>query len=398
MQASPAFRVEYTLTRAHIQRVIGHYGKYRALLAEAWNLHTKLDREADASVGTGIALELSATLALAGLSEEAGDWIKRARTTAIRAGTTTDVARADVGVATWQGSRGKLKECEKVSARVVAQAEELEDLMLVAEALPVWSDCLRLQGRWSEALAKLYRWTPVLRAGEAPSAYVRLLLATAWCEVDLCRLGRAQECVDELFATLRQGEHLDLRLQADLVSGRILVASGSNRDAKVVLESVIERSRTAELVVIAEHARAILGELLVTTGKLEQGEAELRAACQRLAASGDLPTLTWASIARTRALSSHRDPTALLAPIRHYVESQPVTVARLEWWLATARRARATGQDPAAAATRARDLLDRISGRLDDTDRAALRVHPWGRDLRAIGLSTTVPAAPSGEA
>ena len=52
---------------------------------------------------------------------------------------------------------------------------------------------------------------PAMRESEVPTFYVRLLLANAWCEVDLGRLGRAQECFDELAATVRMGEHLDLQ-------------------------------------------------------------------------------------------------------------------------------------------------------------------------------------------
>ena len=89
-------------------------------------------------------------------------------------------------------------------AQAIAVLEAHSDTHGLAVALPVWAASLRRQGRYSEAFQVLYHQAPTMRATEVPSQSVRLLLATAWCELDICRLGRAQECVDELGALLRR--------------------------------------------------------------------------------------------------------------------------------------------------------------------------------------------------
>jgi tetratricopeptide (TPR) repeat protein len=381
----PLFAAELSLTKARVQRVIGHYPNYRALLLESWQ-HLK-EAGLEPNLGAEIAERLGSALHLAGLMVEAGDWLKRARALAVKSESSERQIAADVSFCVWLGSQGRLKDAERTLAKLVEKAEAAEDERGLAAALPAWCDTLRLQGRYSEALARLDRRTPHLRHGESAVAYVRLLVATAWCEIELCRLGRAQECVDELLGTLRLGEHLHLRLEAELVQGRILLASGRLREARATLTDVWERSRSAELVLLAEHARALLAETLAALGKRQEAEAHFRGACQRLEGAGDVVVLAAACVSRARGLAGSADASVLLAPVRPYAESQPATILRLEWHLAHGRYRMAKDQDPKPAFEAAKQVLDKIAARLDETDRAALRVHPWTREIRAAGIA-----------
>lgn len=387
--ADPALAVELALLRADVQRIVGHYPNHRAALLEGWAAARNLHRP---DLEERIAEALGTAMHLAGLVNEAADWSARARASAAAyvggpfgPGVVPgrEMIDAEVAAMSLRCARGKLADAEKGLARVIKRCEELGDTRGVSAALPTWCRLLRLQGRYSEALAKLIPALGVEREGEVPSNYLRLVLASAWIELDLCRLGRAQELVDELVAVLRKGEHLHLRLEADLVRGRILVLSGNLRQAIEVLGGVWERGRSAELVLLAELARAYRGEALAMIGKEAEAETALRGACMRLEATGDQLALLEASLARTRALTGQVQPSTVLEPLRELIEKQPLIVARLEWFLAAARHNRAHDVDDRPPYESAKQMIDIIRGRLDDTERSAIRVHPWNREIRA---------------
>ncbi len=242
--AGELYEAELHLTRARIQRVIGHYPNFRKFLMEAWY---KVEHAEPTPLGATVATQLGWSNRVSGHVDDAATWHGRARRIAVQVGDPVVRAHADAGVGAWQFARGLLLEAERTVLSAIQVFDDARDLRGLAEAIPTWTDALRLQGRFSEALAMLEAQIPAVREGEVPTYYVRLLLANAWCEVDLGRLGRAQECVDELGATLRRGEHLDLRLQADLVWGRILMASGLVADAAARLVQVRERAGAAGL-------------------------------------------------------------------------------------------------------------------------------------------------------
>ena len=246
----------------------------------------------------------------------------------------------------------------------------------------MWAECLRHQGRYSEATRALDQALPRYREGQAPSFHVRILLALAWCEVDLCRLGRAQECVDELGAILRTGEHLHLRLQSELVWGRILIASGQYEDAYSILAGLYRRAGVAGLKVISEHARALLAETLWMVGQHDDASSLFDQAQNKLSRCGDVPVLVEACIARARATNGAADPDDIFQPVQFFLRTQPSHVARLERGIAQGFFLQGHGRAPDAAFQEARAALDRIRQNLTETDQAALRVHPWARVLR----------------
>lgn len=374
-----AFVAELHLVRARIQRIIGHYPNFRKHLMEAWEL---VEHAPPSALGATVADLLGWSNRVAGHVDDAATWHGRARRIAVQVASPSVRAHADVGVAGWQYCRGLLLESERTAVGAIAIFDEVGDTRGLSHALPVWAASLRQQGRFSEALEVLDQQVPAMRNAEAPSQYVRLLLAAAWCEVDMCRLGRAQEYVDELAATLRRGEHLDLRLEADIVWGRIQLMSGQIEDARHRLAQVHDRAQAAGLRVLAETARALLGEALWCSRQQNAAHEAFHGAIEALAQSGDVPATATACVACARVMAEVIDPDEIFAPVASFLEQQPAIILQLERTLARGRWLRARGRDAAPMFAEARLTLDRMREPLQATDRAALRLHPWARLAR----------------
>lgn len=387
------FTAELHLLRARIQRLIGHYPNFRKHLMEAWNLVES--REPSALAAT-VATLLGWSNRMDGQVDDAATWHGRARRIAVQLGEPIVRAHADVGVAGWQLARGLLTEAERTAAGAIQVFSEAGDLRGLSQGIPTWADALRMQGRSSEALRVLHEQLPVMRECEVPSFYVRLLLVNAWIEVDLGRLGRAQESVDELGATLSRGEHLDLRLQADLVWGRILAASGAHGDALARLREVEERGRAAGLPSLSESARALMSEAMWALGDQKAALLGFRRAVQALQQTRDVPALAHACISQARAMSETVDPDLVFKPIEDWLDSQPAVMARLERQIARTRYLRAMGKTAFDAEKEARRILGLVTDQLDPTDAAAVRLHPYHRWLRAPKRATPSKVPPAG--
>nr|MBA2321359.1 protein kinase [Deltaproteobacteria bacterium] len=377
--ATGLLEAEVQLLKARVHRVVGHFPNFRRHLTEAWY---GVEHQGASDLAATIADLLGWSHRVAGLVDEAATWHGRARRIATQVGDPVARARADIGVGGWQYARGLLVEAERTAVAAIAVFDDAGDIRGLSNALPVWVESLRRQGRFSEALAILEQQLPAMRNAEVASFYVRLLLANAELEMDMCRLGRAQECVDELGATLRKGEHLDLRLEADLLWGRILCASGELTEARTRLGAVRDRARVAGLGLIAESASALLAEVLWEMGEERSALETFDLAIAQLVKTNDVPALGDACAARARALSGRQDPEPLFVPMLAYLESQPATILDLQRRLASLRWANVSGRDPSDSLRLASGLLDRVAVQLNDTDRAALRLHPWSRELR----------------
>ena len=373
------FQAELHLMRARIQRVIGHYPNFRKHLIEAWYL---VEHDSASPVGSNVAGLLGWSNGVAGHVDDAATWHGRARRIAVQTGVKEVRAHADVGVAGWQYARGLLRDSERTAQGAIAVFGDAGDSRGLSLAIPVWAHSLRLQVRISEALKVLYTAVPEMRESEVPSFYVRLLLARAWCEIDLCRLGSAQECVDELAATLRRGEHLDLRLEADLVWGRILLASDQIEDAHRRLIAVRDRSQAAGLRVIAATANSLIGEVFVQLNDLDGAAETFRLAVDQLRISGDVPATAAACEAHARGLGHLVPVEKIFAPVTSFANDQPSAMMSIAMTLANARYAVAHGEDAGPIYASAREALAALGAGLNDTDQAALRLHPWSREAR----------------
>ncbi len=378
------FQAEIDLIKAKIQRVIGHYPNFRKHLMKAWNT---IEHTEPSPLGTTVADLLGWSNRVAGHVDDAAAWHGRARRIAVQLGHPGVQALADVGVAGWQYARGLLVETERTIVAAIKIFDEIGDTRGIATALPIWASTLRQQGRFTEVLGVLNQQIPIMRESEDASLYVRLMLAAAHSEALICRLGRAQECVEELAANLRKGEHLDLRLEAELVGARIQEASGDFDKAAWGLQRVVERAEAAGLVVLAQQATAWLACVEWQRGKERHAQQLFQSSVTALRKIGDLPALVEAVILQGRVTSERTDPDVTYKPIAEFIHHQPAPVARLERELARVRWARANGDDPGSCCEAAIGLLERIAQALSDTDRAALRLHPWTYPLREAGYT-----------
>jgi tetratricopeptide (TPR) repeat protein len=374
-------RAETSLLRARLQAVIGHYPNFRKQLLEAWQAMGRADHRVLAPV---IAGHLGHSFLWSGQPRTASEWFDEAKASAQDSGDPIVIAHAEAAYAVYLYTRGDLLEAERLSAETLRTFEPAANRRGYWGAVATWADTLRCQGRFSEALALVTLRLPEAREGESPSHYIRLLLTCARCEVDLCRLGRAQECMDELDSVIRAGEYLHQRLEARLLRGRILLTSGQYRDAAEVLQDVHQRARTAELVSVAEHARTLQSETLWALGEQDLAREGFRNACLGIMGSGDVVTLAEACASRARVLCEEEEPSVVFRPVQVYLQTQPVALLRLEQQLAQARWLEAR-QDLDGAQTAWREAaaaMNRVALGLNETDRAALRVHPWSRRIR----------------
>jgi len=380
-----AAQARVDVTKARMQWVIGHYPNFRKFLLQAWETHQDLDLPAEAAE---IARLLAQSYLWSGQPRTAGDWYQRGRELAQRSGDALAIAHADVGVANWHAARGELELAEQRVEEARASFTNLGNDLGIWEALAVRTSILRQQARYSEALEALAPELPRARQSQATSLYVGLLLATALCEVDVSRLGRAAECLDELDVTLRSGEYLHLRIEAGIVRGRILLASGQREDAEEALRDAFKRASTAQLLILAEQARSLHAEVLWQLGDHAEAREAFQAAILGLMGTGDVSALAFACVAQARAMGAVEPDEVLFRPVRDSVAVQVMPVVILERLLATARGCEAKGDTERALRNykRAAKQLNKMGMRLNDTDRAALRVHPWSQAIR-VGLA-----------
>ena len=378
----PVLASRVDLARARMQWIIGHYPNFRKFCQAAFD---RIPEDRGHDVAGVVAGNLAQAYLWSGQPKTAGEWYEKAHERARLSGDPVAIARAQVGTGTVCYVHGELVQAEKLldEARVVFEAER--DSRGRWELLPTWAAVLRLQGRYTEILDLLYERLPRARQDQSSSHYVRLLLATAMCEVDLARLGRAQECLDELDATLHKGEYLHLRVEAGLVRGRILMVSGQFYDAEMALREAQERAHTSELHILAERTRAVLGETLWYMGRLDEARDAFQGAYLGLLGTTDVSALAEACVHRARVQAEEVDAQELFRPVMDKLESEPMRVVLLEAQLASARRGFAVGDVAGAQRSleHAMVTLNGIAKQLGGTDQAALRVHPWAQQIRS---------------
>lgn len=368
------------LVQARMFELIGHYANAAKQVKAAWDQRPP----DDAALTAQIAIELARSARRHGDLPKSEQWVDQAIEAAERARDVPLQAHANTESAACMLCRGNLADAERALSRAMQMFDRADLRAGFWKALALWSTVLRHQGRFSEALSQLYVRLPESSECQDPTPYTELLLATAWVELDLSRLGRAQECTDELAATVHRGEHLHLRLEAQLLNARILLASGQYRNAQYMIQEVHRSARNADLPVIAERARALLAEVLFAVGDKDQSAREFQSAILGLMGSGDLPALAEGCRARARTQSTERDPEDTFKPVKRLVDEQQMPLLQLELLLARSawERARGHKDDARISLREAATVLNKVATDLSDTDRAALRVHPYSSWIR----------------
>ncbi|MBT3219239.1 MAG: protein kinase [Proteobacteria bacterium] len=376
--AGDLFRAEVQITRARLQQSVGDYQAYRRHLMSAWDLAAP---HPPCRLSSQIATRLGQVQSMFGLLDESASWHGRSRRIASSRHDYLVLAHANVGVASWQFAKGVIADARRTATESIAVFQQEQDARGLSLAIPIWVNCQRLEGRFSEALAVLYQELPRMRTAEAPSFYVRLLLSTAWCEMDLERLGRAQECVDELAAAVRSDEHLHLRLESMLVWGRILLTSDNLEEALEVLNEVAQYAISSGLVVMGALANSLRAETLWKLDQKEEAKPLFDEALGLLQRCGDLSTTLAATIALARAAAVDISAEEIFQPLNSFLTAQPNDVGRLEKLLAQLRYDQHRGMNISQLKHEALAVFETICSRLNNTDRAIMRIHPWSRQL-----------------
>jgi tetratricopeptide (TPR) repeat protein len=370
---APSDKARVQEAYAELQAAIGHQGNYRKHLLAGWELA--------GPEGGGVAGNLALKLAWSRLNEgdlaQAVVWAGRAR--AAEPGLARRVSILDAAV---DLLRGDLARADEVLQALIAGPTE--DPVARWDATVWRAQVLRRQGRYSAALEPLERALEESRDGVSPVSWLRLLLAVGEVELDLARLGAAQERVDEALAAMFRGESLELRLSARLVHGRIQVASGQLAAARYVLNEVKEQADLAGLTLLAERARGALAEALWAVGQRKESMELFRRSIVRLMEVGDVVSLVDVVIARARAVGGLEEPAKSFKPVAGLLDRPEFRVLYLESCLAELRWARA--KDDASGVARAlaesQSVFNGMAARQARVEQAALRVHPWMRELR----------------
>ena len=364
--------------RARIQRWLGHYPNYRKLLAEAWSGQKE---SAQAKTASDLARQLGDSHAMAGEVDLAKKWYDRGRRFAEEIDADLLWAESEVGRAGVLYAMGELQEAEFSAARALEVFDEAEHLPGMSLAIATWANALRHQGRLSQALEVLAAAAPILRASETPSFYLRVLIAMARCEMALGRLGRAQECLDELDAMVRPGEHLHLRLHVGLVRSVVRLLSGQGRKSLDLLTEVVQKATGAGLLIEAELGRSYLAEALWHSDQ-EKAIRYFTQSHARLEELGHLPALLEACVSRARVARGADRPDAIFAKVKTFLSEQPAELARMEWAVCDGLYLESVGRGAETSWMNASIILGGISEQLNEIDRSALELHPWSRAVR----------------
>jgi tetratricopeptide (TPR) repeat protein len=308
-------------------------------------------------------------------------WYRQGREHAEAASSDLLWAQSEVGQAAVLYGLGQLREAEFSATRALEIFDENEHLPGMSLAIATWSNSLRHQGRLSTALEVLAAAAPILRAAETPAFYLRILIAMARCEMTLGRLGRAQECLDELDAMTRPGEHLHLRLHVDLVRAAVLLQSGQGLRAVDGLMQSVQNATGAGLFIEAEVGRSYLGEALwesqptLALGYFEQAR-------ERLIQFGHVPALLESCRGYARVARTQTRPDEIFGVVGEVLSKQPAELARLEWAVSDGLYMAANERSAESSWRNAKQLLEGMMEQLNEIDRASLTLHPWSRWVR----------------
>lgn len=372
-------RASIDLGLASLHEGLGHYKNFRRFAKSAWD--AVAGREDAGTVSARAAFELGRGHALLGEVATAAKWFDKAKALGDSASDNAIVGRAMVAASVASVARGENALAERQAREVLEFSSRVPDPAVRWAAVGALAETLRVAARHTEALDVLVRESRAASQAEHATPYLRLLLTTARCEVDLARLGRAQECMDEVHAALERSAHIALRLEAELVAGSILVASGQEREAAWRLQQVMDRARAAELPVLADVARARLAEANWGLGDRDAAMGHFQSAVLGLLSTGDVVALADAAASYARAAGDRADPTVVFRPVAKLLDGPDAPpFVLVERYLSVAARGGRAGQQATQEAAR---LLQRIGSRFGDTERAALRVHPVARRVRA---------------
>ena len=374
-----AIKARVQLGYAEVQGAIGHQANYRKHLSQAWEI---VMQRPESALSAETALLLAQNRTQDGDLGQANLWLERARAHALKAGAKDIAAKAEIAVAAIEITRGDLAAAEQRLATVLDNSSV--DEVIRWEALAARAHILRREGRFSEAISSMERAVTAARDGRAPRVLLRLLLALAAVELDLYRLGGAQEYVEEVLQGLAHGERLQLRLTSRLLQGRIQLASGQLGLAHVQLQQVVEQADLGGLALLGEEARGYLAETRWALGMRREAMDLYRKAVVRLVEIGDLATLSDVIISRSRCVGGLEDPEKGFKLVSQLLDRPQFRALYLEYLLSEQRwhAAKENPEGAKRALQEAQTVLNSIAARQSLVEQAAMRVHPWMQEIK----------------
>lgn len=369
---------EVLVGRAEQQRGIGHYANHRKYLIDAWNM---VERGPATPLKARIAMELGHSFDYAAQGPQATSWFDTALETA-RAVDDTDLAgHARVGLAALQLAQGDA-DAALDAVEPLLDDPDVDDVVRW-HAAAVWGHTQRRLGRFSDALPRLRAAMREARDGQSVPAWAAVTLAAASAELDLFRLGGAQELIEELASAIGAGERLHLRLETRLFQGRLELASGQPVTANFLLDEVVTQAEKAGLVLIAELGRAYLAEARWALGARDEAKMLYQKALLGLMGTSNLGALADAIVSRARAVGDTEDPTKAFRLVRKLLERTGHVPLQIEHLLAETRWFRAQGDEHLVKQSlrEAQTAMNRLASWQTDIEQATLRVHPWMHEV-----------------
>ncbi len=381
---SAELRAEVRLGLAELQRAIGHAANYRKMLDQAWEA---VGDDGKSPAAVEVALRQGVQHRHSGELARSTQWFERALSRAVTIQDLELRDRARVGMAELLLARGNGKDAARAFQRVVDSPDASE--VLRALALAGWAEAVRRQGRFSEVLGPLEVALVEARRGPSFYAHARVLLTSARVELDLFRLGRADEFIDELLGAMPEGERLELRLEARYVQGRIQLVSGQIGHATLQLGTVVDRADAAGMVVLAARARADLAQARWQMGDRRDAAGMFRKAYADLKGTGALEAFADVVVARARALAGAEDPKRCFGPVEELLDRSGFRILYLEHLLAEYRWHTSQGNEPLAQQSlrESAAVLGRIASTQNRIEQAAMRVHPWMKEIKRALVS-----------
>jgi len=286
-----------------------------------------------------------------------------------------------LGLAEARFAQGELPLAETAAQRARQIFEESAQPRGSAAATVQLVEILRAQGRYSEALRAGALGLELARASGLPSVIASLLLSCAGVRVDLYQPGESRELIAEAMAVDSSRSSVSLQIELTLARARLCLACSQWQEAIELLErapaSLAEGSPDRSL------RDALLGEALCRAGHRERGEAILDAAIVTLSQRAHRPWLAEACVRRAAHAVDEEEVERLLTPVSDWIENGEARPLRVS---ATLVRGRAILRCGLAGSAReqfrtALAEVERMYRNLDAADRAALRVHPWRREI-----------------
>ncbi len=365
------------LGQADQQAFLGDHQKRRKLLEEAWELAV----DHDVALGARVALELARVNLHAGRLPLAQSWFEKADVLAGDAGNLTDAGIARLGALTVKLERGEIEGVESGLQGMVAHSQAMGPRVRWQMAA-LWAELLRRQGRYSELLMRLEVALREARKAQMVDVLADILVVLAKVELDLHRLGRAQDFVDELIDLVHPKHHMVAMLQGLLVGAHISIESGRPARAVRVAREVMNQARAEQLAVLAAQAQGVLAEALAAEGDLNQSRMHFTEAMMDLTRVGHLMAQADVVTGRARSLATLEEPDKSFQLVQPLLDHKDNAVLQLERQIAEVRWLEAQSQASDATLEEARGMYSRLRDRQMQMERAALRVHPWRRQLR----------------